>query len=150
VAVCPRPRPHSSPSTSRPTCRLCKSIFFFDFCIATYCCGAAIPTHTYIQSPRVHTYINPSVNPPSSFLSFISTSHYSISTIPITLPMSSSRDDRYYNPGKSRRGTPAPDSQSSLFFQGQGGRTVLPPLSSAISNSHSSGLFFSVPLQLTQ
>ncbi|KAF8894074.1 hypothetical protein BD779DRAFT_974736 [Infundibulicybe gibba] len=51
--------------------------------------------------------------------------------------MSSSRDDRYYTGlGKPRRSPPAGDPQSGVFFQtGQGGRTVLPPLSSAFPTS---------------
>ncbi|TFK44420.1 hypothetical protein BDQ12DRAFT_16188 [Crucibulum laeve] len=51
--------------------------------------------------------------------------------------MSSSNKDRYYpsSVGKSRRSSPG-DTQSSVFFQtGQGGRTVLPPLSSAFPTS---------------
>ncbi|KIK99054.1 hypothetical protein PAXRUDRAFT_823153 [Paxillus rubicundulus Ve08.2h10] len=51
--------------------------------------------------------------------------------------MTSQRDDRMYgNVGKTRRSPPGGDSQSSGFFQtGQGGRTVLPPLSSAFPTS---------------
>ncbi|KAJ7496023.1 hypothetical protein B0H11DRAFT_881149 [Mycena galericulata] len=46
----------------------------------------------------------------------------------------SNRDDRYYNTHRAR--TPAAD-QSGVFFQtGQGGRTLLPPLSSAFPTSH--------------
>ncbi|KAF9244945.1 hypothetical protein BU15DRAFT_41653 [Melanogaster broomeanus] len=47
--------------------------------------------------------------------------------------MTSQRDDRVYGAaGKPHRSPPGGDSQSSGFFQtGQGGRTVLPPLSSA-------------------
>ncbi|KIK09882.1 hypothetical protein K443DRAFT_82097 [Laccaria amethystina LaAM-08-1] len=50
--------------------------------------------------------------------------------------MSTSNKDRYYSSmGKSRRGSPG-DSQGNVFFQtGQGGRTVLPPLSSAFPTS---------------
>ncbi|KAH7888556.1 hypothetical protein F5I97DRAFT_1935060 [Phlebopus sp. FC_14] len=55
--------------------------------------------------------------------------------------MTSPRDDRVYGTvGKSRRSPPGGDSQSSGFFQtGQGGRTVLPPLSSAFPTSRSPG-----------
>ncbi|KAF9222560.1 homeobox-domain-containing protein [Gyrodon lividus] len=51
--------------------------------------------------------------------------------------MTSQRDDRVYGTvGKARRSPPGGDSQSSGFFQtGQGGRTVLPPLSSAFPTS---------------
>lgn len=58
--------------------------------------------------------------------------------------MTSPRDDRMYGPvAKTRRSPPGGDSQSSGFFQtGQGGRTVLPPLSSAFPTSRSPGLFF--------
>ncbi|KAF9010491.1 hypothetical protein BDQ17DRAFT_1346313 [Cyathus striatus] len=50
--------------------------------------------------------------------------------------MSSSNKDRYYtgNVAKSRRSSPG-DTQGSVFFQGQGGRTVLPPISSAFPTS---------------
>ncbi|KAK7005675.1 homeobox domain-containing protein [Favolaschia claudopus] len=49
----------------------------------------------------------------------------------------SNRDDRYYNTHRAR--TPAPD-QSGVFFQtGQGGRTLLPPISSAFPISHFPG-----------
>jgi hypothetical protein len=72
------------------------------------------------------------VNPPSSLLFFISTFYHSISTFPITLPISRFQRRPLYNPGKSRCGTPAVDSQSNVFFQSERGRTVL--------NSHSSGL----------
>jgi homeobox protein YOX1/YHP1 len=61
--------------------------------------------------------------------------------------MSSSRDDRYYaSSGKSRR-TPPGDSEGVGFFQnfqGQGGRTVLPPISRAFPGLHFPGLFFYV------
>ncbi|KAG8213711.1 hypothetical protein J3R82DRAFT_10411 [Butyriboletus roseoflavus] len=55
--------------------------------------------------------------------------------------MTSPRDDRMYGPiAKTRRSPPGGDSQSSGFFQtGQGGRTVLPPLSSAFPTSRSPG-----------
>ncbi|KAL0956358.1 hypothetical protein HGRIS_002508 [Hohenbuehelia grisea] len=49
--------------------------------------------------------------------------------------MSSSRDDRYYAVGKPRRTPPVGDS-NAFFPTGQGGRTVLPPLSSAFPTSH--------------
>ncbi|KAJ7647016.1 hypothetical protein FB45DRAFT_734408 [Roridomyces roridus] len=46
----------------------------------------------------------------------------------------SNRDDRYYTTHRAR--TPAAD-QSTVFFQGQGGRTLLPPISSAFPTSSS-------------
>ncbi|ESK96630.1 hypothetical protein Moror_6850 [Moniliophthora roreri MCA 2997] len=52
--------------------------------------------------------------------------------------MSNPRDDHYYHAAvsKSNKTPPLGDSQSSGFFQtGQGGRTVLPPLSSAFPTS---------------
>ncbi|THU95396.1 homeobox-domain-containing protein [Dendrothele bispora CBS 962.96] len=52
--------------------------------------------------------------------------------------MASSRDDRYYPATSSRpsKSSPQGDPQCSGFFQtGQGGRTVLPPLSSAFPTS---------------
>ncbi|KAI6121463.1 hypothetical protein F5141DRAFT_998507 [Pisolithus sp. B1] len=51
--------------------------------------------------------------------------------------MTTPRNDRMYeSAGKTRRSPPGGDSQSSGFFQaGQGGRTVLPPLSSAFPTS---------------
>ncbi|KAF7361736.1 Homeobox domain-containing protein [Mycena venus] len=55
----------------------------------------------------------------------------------------SNRDDRYYNTHRAR--TPAAD-QSGVFFQtGQGGRTLLPPISSAFPISH-----FPVPSHSSQ
>ncbi|KAH7929883.1 homeobox-domain-containing protein [Leucogyrophana mollusca] len=53
--------------------------------------------------------------------------------------MTSQRDDRYYGSlAKARKSPPGGESQSSGFFQtGQGGRTVLPPLSSAFPTSRS-------------
>lgn len=56
--------------------------------------------------------------------------------------MSASSKDQYYtgNVGKSRRGSPG--ETSSVFFQGQGGRTVLPPISSAFPTSRFPGLLF--------
>jgi hypothetical protein len=63
----------------------------------------------------------------------------------LSLTMSSPRDDRYYGSlGKSRRSTPAGDTQGVFFQTGQGGRTVLPPLSSAFPTSRFPGLFFYV------
>ncbi|KAF9454002.1 homeobox-domain-containing protein [Macrolepiota fuliginosa MF-IS2] len=50
--------------------------------------------------------------------------------------MSSSSKEQYYTTGsvgKSRRGSPG--ETNSVFFQGQGGRTVLPPISSAFPTS---------------
>lgn len=48
----------------------------------------------------------------------------------------------YAPASKTRRSPPGGDSQNSGFFQtGQGGRTVLPPLSSAFPTSRSPGLF---------
>ncbi|KIJ67936.1 hypothetical protein HYDPIDRAFT_25392 [Hydnomerulius pinastri MD-312] len=50
--------------------------------------------------------------------------------------MTSPRDDRMYGTvGKARRSPPVLDSQSGFFQTGQGGRTVLPPLSSAFPTS---------------
>ncbi|KAI6046026.1 hypothetical protein EDC04DRAFT_2864926 [Pisolithus marmoratus] len=53
----------------------------------------------------------------------------------------------YESAGKARRSPPGGDSQSSGFFQSrQGGRTVLPPLSSAFpTSSRSPGLFSYCP-----
>ena len=58
--------------------------------------------------------------------------------------MTSPRDDRLYPTASKPRGSPpGGDPQTSGFFQaGQGGRTVLPPLSSAFPTSRSPGLFF--------
>ena len=58
--------------------------------------------------------------------------------------MTSPRDDRMYGAvAKTRGSPPGGDPQSSGFFStGQGGRTVLPPLSSAFPTSRSPGLFF--------
>ncbi|KAI9572152.1 hypothetical protein HD554DRAFT_2212834 [Boletus coccyginus] len=55
--------------------------------------------------------------------------------------MTSPRDDRMYGAvAKTRGSPPGGDPQSSGFFQtGQGGRTVLPPLSSAFPTSRSPG-----------
>ncbi|KAK7035457.1 hypothetical protein VNI00_011750 [Paramarasmius palmivorus] len=69
--------------------------------------------------------------------------------------MSNPRDDHYYHPpvSKSNKTPPLGDSQSSGFFQtGQGGRTVLPPLSSAFPTSHFPGPVssFSSPQSYTQ
>ncbi|KAF5351799.1 hypothetical protein D9756_007532 [Leucocoprinus leucothites] len=50
--------------------------------------------------------------------------------------MSGSSKEQYYTTGsvgKSRRGSPG--EPNSVFFQGQGGRTVLPPISSAFPTS---------------
>jgi homeobox protein YOX1/YHP1 len=67
---------------------------------------------------------------------------------------SHSRDDHYYaSVAKSRRSSPG-DAQGGMYFQtghsvfqtGQGGRTVLPPLSSAFPTSRFPGLFFYVVL----
>ena len=59
--------------------------------------------------------------------------------------MTSSNKDRFYpTVGKSRRSSPG-DSQNNhgVFFQtGQGGRTVLPPLSDSFPTSRSPGLCF--------
>jgi len=59
--------------------------------------------------------------------------------------MTSSSKDRYFgNVAKSRRSSPG-ESQSShnVFFQtGQGGRTVLPPLSDSFPTLRFPGLFF--------
>ncbi|KAG1808176.1 uncharacterized protein BJ212DRAFT_662800 [Suillus subaureus] len=54
--------------------------------------------------------------------------------------MTNPRDDRLFsNLSKARKSPPGGDSQNSGFFQtGQGGRTVLPPLSSAFPTSPSS------------
>jgi hypothetical protein len=63
----------------------------------------------------------------------------------------SSRENRFIaSIGKPRRSPPG-DVQGS-FFTGQGGRTVLPPLSSAFPTSRFPGLLFScaVFLQRTQ
>jgi hypothetical protein len=66
----------------------------------------------------------------------------------LSLNMSSPREDRYYgSQTKSRmsRSPPGGDPQNSGVFQtGQGGRTVLPPISSAFPTSHFPGLFFSI------
>ncbi|KAJ7283001.1 hypothetical protein C8J57DRAFT_1297255 [Mycena rebaudengoi] len=52
----------------------------------------------------------------------------------------SNRDDRYYNTHRAR--TPSAD-QSGVFFQtGQGGRTLLPPISTGFPISRFPGLFF--------
>ncbi|KAJ7217796.1 hypothetical protein GGX14DRAFT_598023, partial [Mycena pura] len=56
------------------------------------------------------------------------------------------RDDRYYNTPRAR--TPGAD-QSGVFFQGQGGRPLLPPLSSAFPSSQFPGLC-TVPNQYSQ
>jgi homeobox protein YOX1/YHP1 len=58
--------------------------------------------------------------------------------------MSNSRDDRFHNSyGKARRSPPGADFQSNDLFQTrQGGRPVLPPISSAFPISHSPGLLF--------
>ncbi|KAG1737672.1 hypothetical protein EDB19DRAFT_1829451 [Suillus lakei] len=54
--------------------------------------------------------------------------------------MTNPRDDRLFSTlSKARKSPPGGDSQNSGFFQtGQGGRTVLPPLSSAFPTSPSS------------
>ncbi|KAG1734711.1 uncharacterized protein EDB91DRAFT_583911 [Suillus paluster] len=54
--------------------------------------------------------------------------------------MTNPRDDRLFSSlSKARKSPPGGDSQNSGFFQtGQGGRTVLPPLSSAFPTSPSS------------
>jgi len=64
--------------------------------------------------------------------------------------MSSAGHDRYYaSLSKSRRSSPG-ESQGSVFFQtGQGGRTVLPPLSSAFPTSRFPGLLFHVVSKAT-
>lgn len=57
--------------------------------------------------------------------------------------MSGSSKEQYFTTGsvgKSRRGSPG--ETNSVFFQGQGGRTVLPPISSAFPTSRFPGLFF--------
>ncbi|KAJ7882164.1 hypothetical protein B0H13DRAFT_2278394 [Mycena leptocephala] len=55
----------------------------------------------------------------------------------------SNRDDRYYNTRRAR--TPVAD-QSGVFFQtGQGGRTLLPPISSAFPISHFPDAMYSSP-----
>ena len=56
--------------------------------------------------------------------------------------MTSSSKERYFgNVTKSRRSSPG-ESQNSVFFQGQGGRTVLPPLSDSFPTLRFPGLFF--------
>ncbi|KAJ7683242.1 hypothetical protein B0H17DRAFT_42640 [Mycena rosella] len=58
---------------------------------------------------------------------------FCLTTIYTSLTMSN-RDERYYNTHRAR--SPAAD-QSGVFFQtGQGGRTLLPPISSAFPISH--------------
>lgn len=62
--------------------------------------------------------------------------------------MSSSSKEQYYSTGsvgKSRRGSPG--ETNSVFFQGQGGRTVLPPISSAFPTSRFPGLLFTSCLE---
>lgn len=51
--------------------------------------------------------------------------------------MSNPRDDRFYGYGKPHRTPPGVDSQSGGLFTGQGGRPVLPPISSAFPISRS-------------
>ncbi|KAF7376298.1 Homeobox domain-containing protein [Mycena sanguinolenta] len=46
----------------------------------------------------------------------------------------STRDDRYYNTHRAR--TPAADQSGGFFQTGQGGRTLLPPISSGFPISH--------------
>ena len=61
--------------------------------------------------------------------------------------MTSSSKERYFgNVTKSRRSSPG-ESQNSVFFQGQGGRTVLPPLADSFPTLRFPGLFFHVVLQ---
>ncbi|KAL4080315.1 hypothetical protein V8B97DRAFT_734326 [Scleroderma yunnanense] len=64
--------------------------------------------------------------------------------------MTTPSDDRMYGSvGKTIKSPPGGESQSSGFFQtGQGGRTVLPPLSSGFRTSHSPvpGHHYSYPL----
>ena len=56
--------------------------------------------------------------------------------------MTSSSKERYFgNVTKSRRSSPG-ESQNSVFFQGQGGRTVLPPLADSFPTLRFPGLFF--------
>ncbi|KAJ3896731.1 hypothetical protein GG344DRAFT_71693 [Lentinula edodes] len=51
--------------------------------------------------------------------------------------MSNSREDRYYaSLGKTGKSPPLGDQAQGFFQTGQGGRTVLPPLSSAFPSSH--------------
>jgi homeobox protein YOX1/YHP1 len=56
------------------------------------------------------------------------------------LNMSNSRDDHYYasqaSLGKAGKSSSLGDPASALFQTGQGGRTVLPPISSAFPTSH--------------
>ena len=65
---------------------------------------------------------------------------FSIS-IPFSNMTSSSKDRYFGNVAKSRRSSPG-ESQNSVFFQGQGGRTVLPPLSDSFPTLRFPGLFF--------
>ena len=68
------------------------------------------------------------------FLPLIFSSHLFL------LPLTMSSSDRYNNIHSRGRRTPSGDPQSS-FFLGQGGRTVLPPITSAFPTSHFPGLF---------
>jgi len=76
---------------------------------------------------------------PTNFFSFPFSSLYTLFYI-----MASQRDERYYTAATSRpsKSSPPGDPQCSGFFQtGQGGRTVLPPLSSAFPTSCFPGRF---------
>jgi homeobox protein YOX1/YHP1 len=65
--------------------------------------------------------------------------------------MSSPRDDRFYaGYGKPRRNSPGADSQGGGLFTGQGGRPVLPPISSAFPISRSSGLLPLITVLIVQ
>ena len=56
----------------------------------------------------------------------------------------SSSSDRYFGTSYSKSRRSSPDHSQGGFFQtGQGGRTVLPPLSSAFPTSHFPGLCLS-------
>ena len=120
-------------STARSTC----PPHFFDNSTSLYSCAWTLCRYARTTRVSIHKFLRF----PNLAVNFCYFSPF-YSFIPI-IPMSTPRDERYYNSlGKSRRGTPVAESQGSLFFQGQGGRTVLPPISSAFPNSLFPGLFF--------
>lgn len=63
---------------------------------------------------------------------------------------SSLRDDRYYGSvGRARRSPPVGEQGGAFFQTGQGGRTVLPPISSAFPISRFPGPFSYVVFKST-